>query len=156
MTDTILIPFKQQDHVEELIPYLEFVARPETQVVFLVENHEMLYPWWSAYDVSAFHRLQGRLQRTIARQRQSFSAEARISCVRRVLQAKGATVHLEFCSSFRSAIHSYRDGDAKTMILVCRKFRYLSRFPATMRRAFKRFRVEPAPPMLLLRPDRKF
>ena len=32
----ILVPIKGRDHIEEFLPYLEDMARPDTKIVFLV------------------------------------------------------------------------------------------------------------------------
>ena len=46
----ILVPIKGRDHIEEFLPYLEDMARPDTKIVFLVH-----------LDVDRFSELTGQL-----------------------------------------------------------------------------------------------
>ncbi len=49
MAEKILVPLKRHDRVEEVIPYIERVARPGTSVVFLIHHRVSGFKWLQAY-----------------------------------------------------------------------------------------------------------
>ena len=49
MAEKILVPLKRHDRVEEVIPYIERVARPGTSVVFLIHHPVSGLKWLQAY-----------------------------------------------------------------------------------------------------------
>jgi len=158
MTEHVVIPLRQYDSVEEILPYLEFVARPGMEVIFLARK-ENIYPWWCAYDLGAFRQSRnavpvGTLAASIVRQRQTRLAEEHISTARRILQEKRISVRLEFCStSLKRAVRNYCDGDTNLVIVAGGRFR-LKQLTSTLHRWFQPFGATEAPPILLLRADR--
>ena len=161
MTKRVLIPLRQHGSIKELIPYLQFVAGPGMEVIFLARS-ENLYPWWFTYDLGAFGKSAnvmpiGTFAATIAQQRQSRLAEEGISTARQILQEKGVSVRLEFCSSsLKRAVRNYRNGDTNIVILLGRRSRYLRRLISCLHRWLLPFGTTDAPRILLLRADRKF
>ena len=49
MAEKILVPLKRYDRVEEVIPYIERVARPDMSVVFLIHHSVSGFKWLQAY-----------------------------------------------------------------------------------------------------------
>ena len=49
MAEKILVPLKRHDRVEEVIPYIERVARPDMSVVFLIHHLVSGFKWLQVY-----------------------------------------------------------------------------------------------------------
>lgn len=162
LIERILIPLRRYDGIEEAIPSLEFLAQPGMEVIFLMRNAANLYPWWSVYDIGAFQNTATsttltNLAGTIAQQRQTQSVEERISSARRLLKNKGVTARLEFCStSLKRAVRDYHQSDAKTIVLLGRRFRRLRPLALIVRHCLRRFGKEDVRPTLLLRSEGNF
>jgi hypothetical protein len=143
-----------------MIPCLEFIARPGSVVVFLIQRRDNFSPWWSAHATTFHTELQKftpikKLERTIARQHERLAAEQTVAPARKILQTRGITVSTELYSgSFRKIMESYRSSDAKTMVLQSGKLSRLRQYFAAVKRPLGRWGASPMP--LLLRAERSF
>jgi len=94
MNHQILVPIKSRDRIEDLLPYLEDIARPEMTVVFLVQ-----------FDVNRFAQLTGHLLEVQSGLRANFSEDVsvaqsnltrRIEHIGRELRNRGVQIKMKF------------------------------------------------------------
>lgn len=81
MAETILVPLKKHDRIEEMIPYIAKVAQPGASVVFLVHHSVRGFQWLQAYCGIALCGLEKAL--VITRLVESYSRTARQQLARR-------------------------------------------------------------------------
>lgn len=124
MTQEILVPIAKHDRINDVLPYLEEIARPGMRVVFLIR-----YPADGFY--SSLARLEimqtGVQMRLSARKiavryawdEQRRIAEERVSPARKALQKKGVETAVDlYTDSLRTVVKSYtRKGDVQLVIV---------------------------------------
>ncbi len=108
MSEQILVPMTRNDRAEDLIPYVEKVARPGMKVVFMVP-----YPveglCWSNEEFGRRAIEAGkRLARYYTWEANLQKARERIEPASKILPAKGVEVTVNlYAGSLRNAVHDY-------------------------------------------------
>ena len=124
MNNRILVPLKKNDRLEEIVSYIEKVARPGASVVFLVRHPVSGLKWLQAYCGIAQCDLEKNL--AVRRMVESYSLKTRRQLAeRRVFQTCGALHDMVlniavdvYTDSLRKALRSYAHrGDAPLVIM---------------------------------------
>jgi len=124
MNTKLLVPLKRADRLEEIVPYIEKVARPGASVVFLVRHPVGGLKWLQAYCGIAQCGLEKSL--AVRRMIESYSLKMRRQLFeRRVFQTCGALHDMGlniavdvYADSLRKALRSYANrGDAPLVIM---------------------------------------
>ena len=124
MNNRILVPLKKHDRLDEIIPYIEKLARPGASVVFLIRHPVSGLKWLQAYCGIAQCGLEKSL--TVRRMIESYSLKMRRPLFeRRVFQTCGALHDMAlniavdvYTDSLRMALRSYANrGDAPLVIM---------------------------------------
>jgi hypothetical protein len=124
MNNRILVPLKKNDRLEEIVPYIEKIARPGASVVFLIRHPVSGLKWLQAYCGIA----QSGLEKSLAVRQmiESYSRKMRRQLLeRRVFQTCGALHDMAsniavdvYTDSLRTALRSYSNrGDAPLVIM---------------------------------------
>lgn len=96
MNHQLLVPIKGHDHIEELLPYLDDIARPDMKIVFLVH-----------FGVNRFTQLAGQLLEVQSGLPANFSTDTRVAQsklnhridrVGRELRDRGVQIEVKFYS----------------------------------------------------------
>lgn len=158
MPARILVPLRNHDRMTDILPYLELVARPGMEIIFLVQSDGHRYPWWLEHASAVERSLSiGTLEKALAQQRRVLAAEERVAAARNIVGGKGVEIRIEFYSgSLKKVTASYRAGNDPMTILVSSKPGHLQRFLTTLRQLFGRPTPQPVSAMLLLQPNRHF
>lgn len=124
MAKTILVPIKRNDKVEEFLPYIEKVARPGSQVIFLTS-----YPvgqwqtWLRDHRVTTESlekaRLAGRqIMERYCWDTQRILAEQQLSPCRESLQRQGVETSVNlYTGSLRKLLREY-EGNGDVFLLL--------------------------------------
>lgn len=124
MNDRILVPLNKHDRLEEIVTYIDKVARPGASVVFLVRHPVNGLKWLQAYCGIAQCGLEKNL--AVRRMIESYSVKMRMQLVeRRVFRTCGALHDMGlnvavdvYTDSLREALRSYANhGDAPLVIM---------------------------------------
>jgi len=124
MNNRILVPLKRDDRLEEIVPYIEKVARPGASVVFLIRHPVSGLKWLQAYRGIAQCGLEKSL--AVRQMIESYSLKMRRQLFeRRVFQTCGALHDMAlniavdvYTDSLRKALRSYANrGDAPLVIM---------------------------------------
>ena len=119
----ILVPIKGCDHIEEFLPYLEDMARPDTKIIFLVH-----------LDVDRFSELINQLLTLQSGKPGDFSSASvaphdrgepqsnlarRIDRASRELSNRGAQIDVKFYSGrVKPILRQYNEVDAKSLVIM--------------------------------------
>ena len=160
MLERILVPLRTHDRLRDVLPYLELIARPQMEVVFLLQCDDNRYPWWLEHVSTVPTRLQrsasiATLEKAVAQHQRVFIAEDLVVAARKILDVKGTVVHVEFYSgSIKKITKSYQAKNKELTILVNTKVSHPQRLLMTLRQLFGRAAPQPLPAMLLLQATR--
>jgi nucleotide-binding universal stress UspA family protein len=148
MSRQILVPVTGRDRIEELLPYLEDIARPDTRIIFLLH-----------FGTSRFTELAGRLLEIQSGLPTSFSnfdsvrysnLTHRLEYVSQALRDRGVKIEVKFhCGPLRQILREYQEVTESTLIIMRSQKR---RFLNCLRRLLAVFKLtEPSPviPVLL-------
>jgi hypothetical protein len=108
MNNKILVPLGHYDRTEEMIPYIEKVARPGMQVVFLVRYPVDGFIWakeeygmraaLKAKELVSYYSWEGNLE----------SAQKQVAPAREALRAKGIEAAVDvYAGSLKKAVRSH-------------------------------------------------
>jgi len=135
MAAEILVIMKRSDRVEELLPYLEEVAKPGARLVFLLPCP---VPWWRYFSdhwITTESRTQALRQgrKIIERyswKKQKLSAEEKISAAREAFRKLGVEVVVDvYAGSVRRVVSDYAaKGDIHLIVTQTREGFRLLRF----------------------------
>jgi hypothetical protein len=119
----ILVPIKGRDHIEEFLPYLEDMARPDTKIVFLVH-----------LDVDRFSELTGQLLTIQSAKRGDLASPfaaphdrdepqsnltQRLEHARRELRDHGVQIEVKFYSGrLRPVLRQYNESEATSLVIM--------------------------------------
>jgi hypothetical protein len=119
----ILVPIKGRDHIEEFLPYLEDMARPDTTIVFLVH-----------VDVDRFSELTGQLLTMQSAKPGDFPSASlaphdrgesqskltqRLEHASRELRDHGVQIEVKFYSGrLRPVLRQYNEVEAKSLVIM--------------------------------------
>ena len=146
----------------DILPYLEFIARPRSEIIFLIQSDDNRYPWWlehaSTVTSAAEHCVSiDTLEKALTQRRRVFMAEDRIAAAREIFAGKGVIVRVEsYSGSLKKVARSYQGKPDEITILVNSEVRQPRRFLIALRQLFGRAVPQPAPAILLLQPNRHF
>lgn len=159
MPGQIFVPLGKRDRIEEIIPYLEVLARPSMQVVVLTPYREKVS--WMKVQLTAMQTgtkaitTITALTANTSRQAHLRSVEERIHRGRQELQKKGMTVVIHcYSGPLRNAIANLRDADNK-MIVLLSEHTIIDKLVARARNFFGQFGTDDAAPILFFRPRRQ-
>jgi hypothetical protein len=159
MAGQILVPLKRHDRIEEIIPYLEKLAKPGMRVVFLfrypVDSWLYLRDHWVTTESSREAMLAGKkvidhyswdVQRGLA--------EQKISLARKALQERGIEVAIEiYTGSWRRLMDDYKaNGDVHFIMMHAASGHLMIRLLRRMMLPFGLFKPPSFPPVVLLHP----
>jgi hypothetical protein len=124
MAETILVPLKSHDRVEEVVPYIEKVTQPGTSVVFLIHRPVNGLKWLQAY----CGIMQCGLEKTMAIRRmvESYSMKMRSQLAHQkvfhtceALHRLGVKVAVEiYTGSLRKTLRGYVLGGDVDLVLM--------------------------------------
>jgi hypothetical protein len=154
MAEKILVPMKQNDRVEEFIPYIENVARAGMKVVFM-----MPYPvgglTWPIEEFGRKAILEGkRLASYYTWDTNLQKARDRISETLKVLPAKGIEVAADlYAGSMRSAVEDYMTkGDVHLILARARMDNWIGRLLNSTVSVFHSLKRSSVSPVMLINP----
>jgi hypothetical protein len=125
MAKTILVPIKKNERVEEVLPYIEKLAQPGSNVIFLTS-----YPvgqrqtWLRDHRITAETRqkatLAGRyLMDNYCWETQRILAEQQLSPCREALKQKGIKTSVSlYTGSLRKLVREYEDNPDMCLLLT--------------------------------------
>ena len=154
MNKKILVPLGQHDRSEEMIPYIENVARAGMKVVFLVRYpvdgirlHKEEYGMKAALEAKNsvnYYSWEGNLE----------SAKKRIAPACEALQAKGIETVVEvYAGNLKKAVRSYTLNGDVHLIMTCAGIGdWITRFFDGTSSVFKCFKRPNVSPVLLINP----
>ena len=154
MNKKILVPLGQYDRSEEMIPYIEKVARPGMKVVFLVRYpvdgfrwQKVQYGMRAAMEAKAlvqYYSWEGNLE----------NAKQRIAPACDALRAKGIEGAVEvYAGSLRKAVRSQAlSGDVHLIMTRAGIGDWIAKLSDGITSVFKRFRRPSFSPVMLINP----
>ena len=161
MAGKILVPIRNGEKVEEIIPYLEKIAKPGMKVVFLfpypVDRWLYMRDHWVTTESVKEAILAGRkILEEYSWEAQRALAEKRVSCICEVLGKVGMEVAVHvYTGSLRRVI---QDGavseDVQFIMLRSGNGNLLTRLLSRMSVLSGLFKQTSVPPVLLLHPNR--
>jgi hypothetical protein len=154
MAAHVLVPIDRRDRVEDLLPYIEFIARPGSAVTFLLRVDANFFPWW--LEAVSLPTREGSgdmtldvLSATASVERQREEATGRIAGMRRVLEGKGLRVEVEcYRGRLGLALDRLCRTDTRTVVLRSRKPSLIASWAPLLR--FGRFRMAPAADAMMM------
>ena len=159
MSGQIFVPLRKRDRVEEIMPFLTLLARPEMRVVFLVPYREKVS--WMEVQLTAMQTgpraitAITALTANASREAHLRWVEERIRPAREALQQKGTTIILQcYAGSLRKDMRSLSNSGTDTIVLLS-KGEIIRNFIAHIKNFWGFFRTDHTTPILLLRPRRK-
>ena len=160
MAGHILVPLKRCDRVEEIIPYLEKVAKPGMRVVFLVPYPIQLGSYYRDHWITTESPTKAMLEGRKIVERYSWElqrglAEQRISSVREVLAPMGIEVTTDFYTgSLRRVVEDYCASRDVHLIMMKAGSDYpIVRLLSWISTGFGLFKRPRPAPVLLLHPN---
>jgi len=161
MSGQIFVPFKKRDRIEEMIPFLQALARPEMEIIFLTPYREQTS--WMEVELTA---IQTGLKTTTAittflardsREKYFAALEEKIAEARETLGKKGLTISLySYSGSLRNAIPSLRNSEDDMIVLMNERFRTIRKLTGRLAKFFPGFRSSQEAPIIFLRPRREY
>ena len=124
MNNKILVPLKKHDRLEEIVSYIEKVAKPGASVVFLVRHPVRGMKWLQAYCGIAQCGLEKSL--AVRRMIESYSLKMRRQLAeRRVFQTCGALHDMAlniavdvYTDSLKKVLRSYASRDDAPLVIM--------------------------------------
>ena len=160
MSGQIFVSLRRRDRIEQIMPYLNLLARPGMQVVFLTSYREKVS--WMEVQLTAMQTgaraiaAITTLTANTVRQAHLRAVAERIRPARKALHDKGMTVVIHcYSGSLRSAIARLRDADDETIVLLS-GHTIISKFLSQARQFFNPFGINDSVPILFLRPRRQY
>jgi hypothetical protein len=154
MSKKILVPLGQNDRTAEMIPYIEKVARPGMNVVFLVR-----YPVdgfiWGQEEFGMKAALEAKkLVRYYSWEENLQRAERKVSSVCAVLRSKGIEVAADvYAGSLKKALRSHTlNGDVHLIMTRVSIGDWIARLFGGTGSVFKWFNCPSFSPVLLINP----
>jgi len=154
MNKKILVPLGQYDRSEEMIPYIENVARPGMLVVFLVRYPVDGFIWakeeygmraaMRAKELVNYYSWEGNLQ----------NAQKQVAPACEALRAKSLEASVDiYAGSLKKAMRSHMlSGDVHLIITRAGIGDWLARLFDGITSVFKRFRRPSFSPVMLINP----
>jgi hypothetical protein len=154
MNKKILVPLGQNDRTDEMIPYVEKVARPGMNVVFLVRYPVDGFIWGKeefgmkaaleAKKLVSYYSWEENLQR----------AERKVSSVCAALRSKGVEAAVDvYAGSLRKAVRSHTlNGDVHLIMTCAGVGDWIARLFDGTGSVFKWFNCPSFSPVLLINP----
>ena len=156
-TQTILVTLKRNDAVEEILPYVEKVAKAGTKVVFILQYpaESSLFPagyWVTTESVKEAVEAGKDLMRRSSWAVQKSLAEARVAPARTVLEQLGAEVSVELSAGrLKTAVKKFTaDSDTGALLMHLAPKSPLAMFLRKMLGFFRALGGSPIPPRILL------
>jgi hypothetical protein len=160
MSGQIFVPVKKHGRIEEILPYLDLLARPGMQVVFITTYREKVS--WMEIQLTAMQTgtrtitAVTALAANASRKAHLQSVEEKVRSAREAFEKKGVTVVVDcYSGSLRNTIASLRGPDNE-MIVLLGDHSIIGKFIAQARKLFGSFRTGAAAPILFLRPRRQY
>lgn len=160
MTGRILVPLERGDRIEDLIPYLEELAKPGMRVVFLisypVESRLYLRDHWVTTESIKEAMMAGRrIMHRYSWEVQKELAEQRVSPAREALCKMEMEVTVDvYAGSLRKVIGEYKaNGDLHLIMERVRGGHPIMRLLSWIPALFGRLDRPRLSPVLLLHPD---
>lgn len=157
MAGQILIALRDQDRLEEIVPYVKEIVQPGMKVVFLVRYPMDPWMWLRDHwiDTESSRKALSTIRTTLDNyswDKQIAAAEKRVLPACEALQRKGIDVSVNvYTGDLRDAVSGYRrNGDVQLIIMQAKNpFRVVSSLRAAMQ--FLGLFRQPTPsPVLLL------
>jgi len=154
MNKKILVPLAQNDRTEEMIPYIEKVARPGMKVVFLVRYPVGGIKWptrepdtETASEVKElidYYSWEGNLE----------NAKRKVAPAREALRAKGFEADIDvYAGSLKKAVRSHTlKGDVHLIMTRAGIWGWIARLFDGTNSIFKWFKRPSFSPVLLINP----
>ncbi len=160
MSGQILVPLKKHDRIEEILLYLDVLARPGMKVVFLTPYQEKVS--WMEVQLIAMQTRTGAIT-TITALKAKASREAHMRWVeerirpgRQTLEKKGTTVAVQcYNSSLQNALATFRDTDREMVVLLGERWNIIRKLTGQIGKLCGRFRTDNITPILFLRSRRQ-
>ncbi len=159
MPERILIALRKEDRIEEMIPYLERIAKPGVKVVFLVPYMIDGFGWL----VAQLGTMQTEMQILLATKKmadryswegQRRAAEERIRPAKEALSGQAVEVGLDlYTGSLRKVLGRYTAAGQFLLMRTEPRFR-IGNFFLAKGSFSKLFRGYTLPPVSLLQPNR--
>jgi len=160
MSGQILVPLKKHDRIEEILLYLDVLARPGMKVVFLMPYQENVS--WMEVQLTALQTRTGAITTitafTAKASRETYMrwVEERIRPARRTLEGKGTTVAVQcYSGSWQNAMATLRDTDQEMVVLLGERWNIIRKLTERIGKLCGRFRTDNATPILFLRSRRQ-
>jgi len=160
MAGKILVPLKRRNRAEEIIPYLEQIAKPGMRVIFLVPYPAELWAYlsdhWITTESASKAMLEGRkITEGYSWELQMGLAEQRISSLRRVLEPKEVEVAVDlYTGSLRKVLKGHcASGDVHLIIMKAGSDYPIVRLLNWILHGFSLFKRPKFAPVLLLHPN---
>jgi hypothetical protein len=155
MNKKILVPLGQYDRTEEMIPYIEKVARPGMHVVFLVR-----YPVdgfiWAKEEFGMRAALEAKKLVTHYSWEENLRRAAnRVSCASEMLSRKGLEVSVDvYAGGLKKAVRNHTlSGDVHLIMTRAGIGDWIARFFDGTDSVFKLFKRPSSSPVLLIYPS---
>jgi hypothetical protein len=154
MSKKILVPLGQNDRTEEMIPYIEKVARPGMKVVFLMRYPVDGFIWakeeygmraaLKAKKLVNYYSWEGNLE----------SAKKQVAPTCEALRAKGIEADIDvYAGSLKKAVRSHTlNGDVYLIMTRARIEDWIARLFDGTKSIFKWFKRPSFSPVMLINP----
>jgi nucleotide-binding universal stress UspA family protein len=163
MKDQILVPLKRRDQIEEVMPYIEKIAKPGMNVVFLIRSSFTNWPRMEAHLAAMHTGNAAPLQdcEAILRfeyERQKRLAEESVQRFDQRLGRKGVQTHVKIYGGRRKRIlrNSTRNGNVRLVVMPAAGPSPWVRLLQAVGSAFGPIRQAPHCSVLLLHPGQTF
>jgi hypothetical protein len=159
MPDQILVPLKSGDRIEEIIPYLEEIAKPGMRVVFFIPypvEKCWLQDHWITTESPTRAMKEGRnIVEKYSWHLQEALADQKILIARKALRDKGLEIVVNiYTGSVRSVVESYTANRDVCWMMVRAAHSYpLLKFLRRMMPLSGFIKRSHTPPVLLFRPQ---
>ena len=157
MPRQIVVLLKKHDQIDKIISYLDLLAVPETEVVFLTSFPEQMS--WMQVQLTTMQTGTlslgeiKKLTSDVLRERQLRLIAERIQPVRAALQKRGLTVRVDsYTGSLRKAILSLRDPGSELVLLLRDHYTVFGIVFEYIQKYVAHLRSDDCTPMLTLRP----
>jgi hypothetical protein len=163
MKDHILVPLKRRDQIEEVLPYIEKIARPGIDVVFLIRSSSTNWPRMEALlaamhtgNAAALQNCEGILGFEYERQKRL--AEESLQGFNQRLARKGVQTHVKIYAGplKRTLRNSSRNGNIRLVVMPATGPSPWVRPLEAVRSALGLMRQRRHCPVLLLHPGQTF
>jgi hypothetical protein len=157
MSRQVLVPLKGRDRIEEFLPYIEDIALPGTEIVFLIHfgasRYKELAGQLLAFQTGA--SANSSLDRTAQQNLDDgkSTVERQIRVASEELRIRGVTIEVKFYTgSLRKLVHEYMHRDPGQLVMMSRGRNRVSSWLRQIGRSLRVTRPSPAMPVLLLHP----